>query len=420
MSSNRVTSFIVVGLLLGIGVGLVIHDFFAAWSSRFADVAMLFPTAFLRLIRMIIAPLVLSTLIIGIAKMGDIGTVGRVGAKALCWFLLASLSSLTLGLILVGILRPGNAAHFDLPSDGSRSNSPAADMSLQGFIAHAIPTSVVDAMARNEVLQIVVFAVFFGVAMTSLPGHSQRLFGVLDDVSHIMLKVTGGVMLFAPLAVFGAIAAIVAKDGLEVIRAYSLFVGEFYIGIILLWAFLIGAGVFACGLPILRLVRDMRGPVVLAFSTASSEAAYPKTLAELERFGISNRVASFVLSVGYSFNLDGSMMYCTFAIMFIAQVYGIHISASQQVLMVLILLLTSKGIAGMPRASLVVIAVTLPFFDIPEAGLALLLGIDHFLDMGRSATNVIGNTIAAAIVAKWEGEAVGKDLDMKPHELLSD
>jgi Na+/H+-dicarboxylate symporter len=261
-----------------------------------------------------------------------------------------------------------------------------------------------DAMSRNEILQIVVFSLFFGVAMAALGERGRVVIDVLDSVSHIMLKVTGYVMLFAPLAVFGALAGSVAKEGLEVIAVYGVFMGEFYLGLIILWVLLATLGGFIIGPRVLRLIRRVREPTILAFSTSSSEAAYPKTLEELERFGCSNRVASFVLPLGYSFNLDGSMMYCTFAVMFIAQVYGIELSFGQQLMMVAILMLTSKGMAGVPRASLVVIAATLGQFNIPETGLLLLLGVDHFLDMGRSATNVIGNSIATAVVSKWEGE----------------
>jgi Na+/H+-dicarboxylate symporter len=230
-----------------------------------------------------------------------------------------------------------------------------------------------------------------------------------------MLKVTGYVMLFAPLAVLGALASTVAKEGLGIIGVYGIFIGEFYIGLVLLWAILITFGVLIVGPSTFRLVRRIREPVLLAFSTASSEAAFPRTLEELERFGCSNRVASFVLPVGYSFNLDGSMMYCTFAIMFIAQVYGIEITIGQQILMVAILMLTSKGIAGVPRASLVVVAATLAQFNMPEAGMLLLLGIDHFLDMGRSATNVVGNSIATAIVSRWEGELKTESPERSSH-----
>lgn len=404
MRSNRLTSFIVIGLVLGIAVGYVVHGYFPQTSAGFAAGVSLLPTAFLRLIKMIIAPLVFSTLVVGIGKMGDITTVGRVGGKTLAWFIFASLISLTLGLLLVGWLQPGKAMHLPIPTANEAAGVQAGGLSLENFVSHLIPTSIIDAMARNEILQIVVFALFFGTAMAALGERSRTVIDMVDAVSHIMLRVTGYVMLFAPLAVFGALAGTVAKEGLEVVRVYGIFVGEFYFALFTLWAILIALGAIVIGPRILRLMRRMREAVLLAFSTATSEAAYPKTLEELERFGCSNRIASFALPVGYSFNLDGSMMYCTFAVMFIAQVYGIELSAGQQIVMVAILMLTSKGMAGVPRASLVVIAATLSQFNIPEAGLLLLLGVDHFLDMGRSATNVIGNSIATAVVSKWEGE----------------
>jgi Na+/H+-dicarboxylate symporter len=403
---NRLTRWIIVGLVLGIAAGYIAYAFFPESSAGFAEKASLLPAAFLRLIKMIIAPLVFSTLVVGIAKMGDIATVGRVGGKALVWFLGASLVSLTLGLILVQIFEPGKAMQLPLPGEDAQSNLQSGALTLMNFISHLIPNSVIDAMARNEILQIVVFSLFFGTGMASLGARSKVVIDVLDVVAHVMLKVTGYVMLFAPLAVFGALASTVAKQGLRIIQVYGLFMGEFYLALLVLWVLLVVAGIVVIGPRILELIKRLREPVLLAFSTASSEAAYPKTLEELERFGCSNRVASFVLPVGYSFNLDGSMMYCTFAVMFIAQVYGVEISLAQQIVMVAILMLTSKGIAGVPRASLVVIAATLPQFGIPEAGVVLLFGIDHFLDMGRSATNVIGNSVATAVVSKWEGELI--------------
>jgi len=409
MSSTRLTRYILIGLVLGIAVGYIVNAQFGSSAEAFASRVELLPFGFLRLIKMIIAPLVFSTLVVGIAKMGDINTVGRVGGKALGWFIFASLLSLTLGLILVETLEPGKAMQLPIPDAAATSGVAGGSLTLKGFIEHLIPTSVADAMSRNEILQIVVFSLFFGVAMAALGERGKVVVGVLDSVSHIMLKVTGYVMLFAPLAVFGALAGSVAKEGLQIIGVYGVFMGEFYIGLIILWALLITLGGLIIGPRILRLIRRVREPTILAFSTASSEAAYPKTLEELERFGASNRVASFVLPLGYSFNLDGSMMYCTFAVMFIAQVYGIELSFGQQLMMVAILMLTSKGMAGVPRASLVVIAATLGQFGIPETGLLLLLGVDHFLDMGRSATNVIGNSIATVVVSKWEGELRTED-----------
>jgi Na+/H+-dicarboxylate symporter len=404
MLSQRLTTFILIGLVLGILAGYICFAYFPESRAGFGEVTSLLPMMFLRLIKMIIAPLVFSTLVVGIAKMGDIATVGRIGGKALGWFIFASLISLTLGLILVQLFEPGKVMQLPLPEENATSGVEAGALSLSGFISHTIPTSVIDAMARNEILQIVVFSLFFGTAMAALGERSRVVVDALDAVAHIMLKVTGYVMLFAPLAVFGALASTVSKQGLDILRVYGVFMGEFYLSLFILWAVLIALGSLIVGPRVLRLIRRVRGPTLLAFSTASSEAAYPKTLEELERFGCSNRVASFVLPMGYSFNLDGSMMYCTFAVMFIAQVYGIEIPIAQQIAMVAVLMLTSKGIAGVPRASLVVIAATLAQFNIPEAGLLLLLGVDHFLDMGRSATNVIGNSIATAVVSKWEGE----------------
>ena len=404
MRSNRLTTAIVIGLALGVALGFICHAWFPESAPGFAEATALLPMAFLRLIKMIIAPLVFSTLVVGIAKMGDIATVGRVGGKALGWFIFASLISLTLGLVLVQLFEPGKALQLPIPDAHATSGVAASGLSLKSFIEHTIPTSAFDAMARNEILQIVIFSLFFGTAMAALGERSRSVIDVLDAVSHIMLKVTSYVMVFAPLAVFGALASVVAKEGLGIIGVYGIFIGEFYLGLLILWIILAVLGGIIVGPRIVALLRRIREPILLAFSTASSEAAYPKTLEELERFGCSNRVASFVLPMGYSFNLDGSMMYCTFAVLFIAQVYGIELSIGEQMLMLLVLMLTSKGIAGVPRASLVVIAATLSQFNIPEAGLLLLLGIDHFLDMGRSATNVVGNSVATAVVSKWEGE----------------
>jgi Na+/H+-dicarboxylate symporter len=401
---NRLTRYIFVALVLGIIVGYVYYKYFPGSSAGFADAISLLPTAFLRLIKMIIAPLVFSTLVVGIAKMGDGATIGRIGAKAMAWFVFASLLSLTLGLILVHLFEPGKAMHLPLPEADAAAGVQSETLSFAGFLSHTIPTSVIDAMARNEILQIVVFALFFGTALATLGERGRPVSELLDALSHIMLKITAYVMLLAPLAVFGALAGTVAKEGLDIIRVYGLFMGEFYLGLLVLWIALVCLGALVVGPRVWRLMRRVREPIILAFSTASSEAAYPRTLEELERFGCSNRVASFVLPMGYSFNLDGSMMYCTFAVMFIAQVYSIDLSLGSQIVMVAILMLTSKGMAGVPRASLVVIAATLPQFGIPEAGLLLLFGVDHFLDMGRSATNVIGNSIATAVVSQWEGD----------------
>ncbi|RAJ37069.1 dicarboxylate/amino acid:cation symporter [Pedobacter cryoconitis] len=362
---------------------------------------------FLRLIKMIVAPLVFTTLVVGVAKVGDIKAVGRIGGKTMLWFMSASLLSLFLGLIMVNIFRPGEAMNLPLPSSHEDTGIHKVALSMKDFIAHIIPKSMTEAMATNEILQIVAFSLFFGVATAAIGEKGKIIIEFFDSVAHVILKVTGYVMNFAPFAVFGAMAAIIAKQGLSVLSTYALFIGEFYSTMLLLWLLLIFIGYLILKGRVFNLMNRMKEPVIVAFSTASSEAAYPKTMLQLERFGCKDKIVSFVLPLGYSFNLDGSMLYMTFASLFIAQSYGIHLSFQQQITMLLILMLTSKGIAGVPRASLVVIAGTIATFNIPEAGLALLIGIDPLLDMGRSATNVIGNSLATAVVSKWEGELTG-------------
>jgi len=328
-----------------------------------------------------------------------------VGAKALAWFIGASIVSLMLGLLMVHLLHPGAGMNLTAPEAGAAAQT--VDMSkftLKGFVTHLVPASIVQAMADNEILQIVVFSVFVGTAVAAIDDRAPQVLALVEQVAAIMLKVTGYVMRTAPLAIFAALAATIATQGLDALATYARFVGGFYLSLALLWMLLVAALLAVVGRRGLGLVAAIRGPALLAFSTASSEAAYPRTLEELQRWGVSRRVASFVLPLGYSFNLDGSMMYCTFATLFIAQVYGVPLSLGQQVTMLLLLMVTSKGMAGVPRASLVVIAATLAYFRLPEAGLLLILAVDHLLDMGRSATNVVGNSVASAVVARWENQ----------------
>ena len=404
--SRRFTLFVLFGMVLGIIVGAVcnatIHD-----TGQLKDAAgyfSLITDIFLRLIKMIIAPLVFATLVSGIAHMGDGAAIGRIGAKTIGWFLLASLTSLVLGMVMVTLIHPGTGLHLSVSAAAPGASGVQTSVSLKDFMAHVFPSSVVDAMAKNEILQIVIFSLFAGTAIAALGEKAAGLLSLIEQLAQVMLKITGYVMRFAPAAVFAALASTVATQGLGILTTYATFVGGFYGSLVLLWGLLILAGWALVGPRIGGLIRAIRQPALLAFSTASSEAAYPRTLEELELFGVSKRIASFVLPLGYSFNLDGSMMYCTFAVLFIAQVYGIDLTWGQKLTMLLMLMVTSKGIAGVPRASLVVIAATLPTFHIPDAGLALIIAVDHFLDMGRSATNVIGNSVAAAAVARWEGE----------------
>ena len=410
MKSSRMTTYILVAMVLGIAVGAVLHDQIATPAAQKAAAGYLSmgSTIFLRLIKMIIAPLVFSTLVVGIGHMSDAGAVGRVGGKAMLWFVSASLVSLSLGLVLVNLFEPGVGIHKVVSGVSSGIDSHA--MTLDGFLKHVFPDSAIRPMVDNEILQIVVFSMFFGVACATMGQRAHMVLEGIEGLSHVILRVTGYVMKIAPLAVFCAMAATITTNGLGILVNYAKFMGEFYFGLACMWVILIAVGFVFLGPSVKRLVLLVREPFLLAFSTASSEAAYPKMLEQLAKFPISRQISSFVLPLGYSFNLDGTMMYCTFASVFIAQAYDIPLSTGTQIAMLLTLMLTSKGVAGVPRASLVVIAATLGQFSLPEEGLLLILGIDTFLDMGRSATNVIGNSLATAVVAKWEGQLVS-DLD---------
>mgnify|MGYP000929475901 FL=1 len=403
--TNRLTLYILVAMALGIALGYLMHVNMEEVARKgVADNLKLLTDIFLRLVKMIIAPLVFSTLVVGIAKLGDMRTVGRVGGRALLWFITASLVSLALGMFLVNLLQPGVGLHLEASGDVADVLDKTKAFTLKDFIAHVFPSSMVEAMAKNEVLQIVVFSIFFGVACASIGDYAKPVVYLLESVAHVILKMVGYVMNFAPLGVFGAIAAVIAIHGLGVLSTYAVYIGQFYIGLAILWAILLGVGFLFLGARMKELMRRILQPITIAFSTTSSEAVMPKLMEELERFGCKDKVVSFVLPLGYSFNLDGSMMYMTFASLFIAQVYGITLDFGTQVTMLLTLMLTSKGIAGVPRASLVVVAATLGMFGVPVEGLALILPIDHFCDMGRSATNVVGNAIATSVVSKWEGE----------------
>jgi Na+/H+-dicarboxylate symporter len=402
--------WILIAMLIGIAVGYMVFASFPnkKTAGEIAGYISIMSDVFLRLIKMLIGPLVFSTLVVGIAHMGDAAAVGRVFGKALGWFVTASLVSLLLGLLMANLLQPGHDLGLPLPEIGSSANLATSKFTLKDFVSHVVPKSFVEAMANNEILQIVVFSMFFGVALASLGEKARTLVNAIEELSHAMLKITGYVMKLAPLAVLAAMAATVAVNGLGILLKFAVFMGGFYLSLFILWGLLALAGFFFLGPRIVTLLKLIREPFLLSFATASSEAAYPKILIALDRFGVKRKISSFVMPMGYSFNLDGSMMYCTFAVLFIAQAYDIPLSIGTQLTMLLILMLTSKGMAGVPRASLVVIAATLNQFNIPEAGLLLILGVDTFLDMGRSATNAVGNSIATAVVAKWEGELLSE------------
>ena len=394
-----------IAMVTGTLLGLVVHyNSSPATIDNFASILGVVTDAFLRLIKMIIAPLVFSTLVVGIAKLGDIKAVGRIGGKTLLWFLCASFLSLLLGLLVMNSLDLGSELNLPMPAAGAPTGIDASTITFKGFVTHIFPRSIFESLANNEILQIVVFSVFFGIATASIGEQGKIVIKALDAVAHIILRVTGYVMYLAPIAAMAAIASIMAIKGPELLVTYGKFILSFYLAILGLWLILLLIASFFIGRRVVDLAMNIKDMILLAFSTASSEAAFPRLIVELENFGCSPRIVSFVLPLGYSFNLDGSMLYMTFASLFIAQAYGVPLTLGQEFSMLLVLMLTSKGIAGVPRAALVVIAGTLSLYNIPQQGLLLLLGIDQILDMARSATNVLGNSIAAALVSKWEGE----------------
>ena len=413
MPKISLTGWIMIAMVAGVLLGLWVHyNGSPGQGATFSDVINVLTDVFLRLIKMIIAPLVFSTLVVGIAKLGDIKAVGRIGGKTLLWFMGATLLSLSLGLIVMSNLSLGSELNLPMPPAGA-STGLESSISFKTFITHIFPKSIFEALANNEILQIVVFAVFFGIATASIGEKGKIVIKALDAVSLIILRVTGYVMYFAPVAAMAAIASIMAIKGPELLYTYGKFILAFYLSILGLWLLLLLIASFFIGRRVIDLALTIKDMVLLAFSTASSEAAFPRLIVELENFGCPPKIVSFVLPLGYSFNLDGSMLYMTFASLFIAQAYNVQLTLGQEISMLLVLMLTSKGIAGVPRAALVVIAGTLSLYNIPQQGLLLLLGIDQILDMARSATNVLGNSIASVVVSKWEGELEGSPVNIK-------
>ncbi len=404
---NKLTMFILAAMVLGFLLGLYIFNSTSeTFRADFSKNIKLLSTIFIRLVQMIIAPLVFSTLVVGIAKLGDLKTVGRVGGKAILWFITASLASLLIGMALVNYFEPGKYISLSQKDVAGLSDlmTKQKGFSLQNFVEHVIPKSFIEAMATNEIMQLVVFSIFFGVAAAAIGDYVKPVIKALEAVSHIILKMVNYVMNFAPIGVFGAIAGVVAINGTTIFDFYIKYFAFFLIGIAVLWILLLGVGFIILKGRMKELLRRIGSPLLIAFSTTSSEAVFPKLTEELERFGCRDKIVAFVLPLGYSFNLDGSMMYMTFASLAIAQAYGMHMPLGVQLTMLLVLMLTSKGIAGVPRASLVVVLATCAMFNIPPEGVALILPIDHFCDMFRTATNVVGNALATSVVSKWEGE----------------
>jgi Na+/H+-dicarboxylate symporter len=407
-SNNKLFIFIIIGLVLGVALGGLVHYQSPESATAFAKNIKLLGTIFIRMVQMIIAPLVFCTLVVGIAKMGDMKMVGRVGIKAMAWFLSASLISLLLGMVLVNWLEPGRNTKVSMetvaPADDLVNNT--GSFSLENFVTHIVPKSLFEAMANNEILQIVIFSIMFGIALSSVGEIANPVIRTLNTISHVVLKMVSYIMWVAPLGVFGAVAGAVAIYGFDIWKLYYNYLIDFALGIALLWLLLLAVGYLILGKRLFILLKRLASPLLIAFSTTSSEAVFPKLTEELERFGCDPKIVSFTLPLGYSFNLDGSMMYMTFASLFIAQVYGIDMPIEKQLLMLLVLMLTSKGVAGVPRASLIVVVATCAMFDIPAEGIALILPIDHFCDMARSMTNVLGNALATSAVDKWETKKI--------------
>lgn len=404
-SNNRLFYYILIGLALGVIVGQSVYSLCSKeMAAAVAENIGLLGNIFIRLIQMIVAPLVFCTIVVGVSKMGDTKMVGRVGAKAMLWFITASLTSLLIGLVWVNLTQPG--ARIPLSMADSSAVGDLLDrgksLSLAEFVNHVVPKSLFEALASNEILQILVFALFFGIALASFGEKGAGVTRTLDVVVHVILKMVGYIMWVAPVAVFGTIAAAVAVHGLSIFEVYAHFLLAYMGGMITLWLILIFVGYLILGKRVFALLKTIKSPLLIAFSTTSSEAVFPKLVDELEKFGCNNKIVSFILPLGYSFNLDGSMMYMTFASIFIAQVYGVHMPLGTQIIMLLVLMVTSKGVAGVPRSALIMVVATCGMFGIPPEGVALLIPIDHFCDMARSMTNVLGNALSTSAVSKWE------------------
>jgi proton glutamate symport protein len=392
-----VTTQIFIGLVLGVVLGYV----WPSWGVAIRPLADLF----LRMIKMIIAPLLFSTLVVGIAGTGDLKAMGRIGLKAILYFEVATTIALFLGLGLVNMFQPGAGVALQGVQDTASVAALARnEQHFWDIVLHLVPTSVVDAMARGDILQMVVFASVFGVAAAMVGPKARPVLDVLDSTAHVMFTFTAYVMKFAPIGVFAAIAATVGGNGLAILFTLGKLLAVMYLGYALFVVLVVGGMSLVIRVPFFAFAAAIREPVLIAFTTSSSEAALPKALEIMERFGVPKNIVSFVLPTGYSFNLDGTTLYLSLASLFVAQLAGVSLTFGQQLVMMLTLMLTSKGVAGVPRAALVVLTATLTQFGLPLEGAAILLGIDQLLDMGRTAVNVIGNCMATAVVARWEGQ----------------
>jgi len=406
MNSSKLTMLVFIGLCAGALTGLVGHAFItdSATLAALGGGLDVITAIFLNAIRMLIAPLVFTTLLNGIARAAESGALGRIAGYAMAWFISASIAALLIGLVVVKVQAPGVGLHLSAGAPASGQFASTVTPSFATFVKDLLPTSVIGAMAQNQVLQIVMFTLVAGAALANMGSKGHALLHLAEAVSLLMLKMASYVMYAAPLAVFSALASVLLKRGMGIIATFASYVGGIYVALAMLWVVIISAGIIVLGARRQwQLMKAIREPALLAFATTSSESAYPVLLARLEGFGVPNRVASFVLPLGYSFNLVGSMCYCTFAALFLAQAYDVPLTAGQTAQFLFLMFITSKGIANVPRASLLVVAAILPYFGIPQAGVVLVLAVDSFVDMGRTCTNTVATAIAAVSVAKWDG-----------------
>ncbi|WP_099109020.1 dicarboxylate/amino acid:cation symporter [Xenorhabdus sp. KJ12.1] len=423
MKRQKLMKQIVIAILLGVITGWGFNRYLdASQAKEIASYINIITDVFLRLIKMIIGPLIFSTIVAGLMSIGGSSSVGRITIKAMIWFIVAGLISISIGTLIANLFQPGVGLNIAIPQHGNIDTSlNAGEFSLKNFISHIFPSSFVEAMANNEILQILIFSLFFGSALSYICRSSKKaspIVTMIEDLGRIMFRITDYVMALAPIAVFAAIASAITLEGMGLLYEYGKLITLFYLGILLLWCILLAVGFLFLGKDVFLLMKLIREPIILAFATASSESAYPKTMNALNCFGVPKKISSFVLPLGYSFNLDGSMMYQSFAILFIAQAYNIDLSITEQILIMLTLMVTSKGMAGVARASVVVIAATLPMFKLPEAGILLILAIDQLLDMGRTATNVVGNCIATSVIAKLEGKRGSSESEVQEKEFV--
>ncbi|NUR53009.1 MAG: cation:dicarboxylase symporter family transporter [Acidobacteria bacterium] len=395
-SGLTLTQQIFLGLAVGIVVGWLVSEYHPAWAPYFRP----FSQLFLRLIKMIIAPLIFATLVAGVAGAGHVKVVGRMGLRAIVYFEIITTIALVIGLVAVNVMRPG--VGVNLPQ--TRADIVAAPQTWDQILLHVVPESVIDAMARGDVLQIVVFSIMFAIALGMVGERGRPVVVWCEAVAETMFRFTNIVMHYAPIGVGAAIAYTVGHGGLRVLWNLAWLIGTLYVALAVFVLGVLLPVALLFGVPIRKFVKAVKEPAVIAFSTTSSEAALPRAMEVLERLGVPRRIVAFVLPLGYSFNLDGTTLYLSLASIFVAQAAGIHLSIGHQITMLLTLMLTSKGVAGVPRASLVILAGTLASYGLPLEGVTLILGVDELMDMARTMVNVIGNCLATVVVAKWEGE----------------